>query len=106
MTAKFSHLTPCSPDAAALAAAVRELAQTAHRTLHDPIAGPVELRELMRRIARLQARLGASSGNPLAAWLESLNRKVELRERTARLDVAPPHGAPAAGCVSLACSGA
>jgi hypothetical protein len=85
MTASVSHPTPCSPDAAALAAAVRDLARIAHRTLHDPSTSPAELRELSRRVAHLQAGLTASSAvNPLANWLESLSRKVEVRERIAR----------------------
>src|SRR4051812_29704448 len=64
------------PDAATLAAAVRQLAHRAHRVLNDPASGPDDARELARRAFALRCQLRGRSSASVARWLDRLQDRL------------------------------
>jgi hypothetical protein len=67
---------PAPPDAADLAAAVRQLALRTHRLLNDPTPAPSAIRELSQSAATLRRRLRGRNDGSVARWLDKLERRL------------------------------
>lgn len=63
-------------DAAALAAAVRQLALQAHEVLNDPNSDPDEARALSDRAADLRRHLRGRMSGSVARWLDRLESRL------------------------------